>query len=198
MSDLSASDYIAVFAMHVDGLISLAETKWLAEQALSVPGGVIVEIGAWKGRSTRALGLAALGTGGVVFAVDAWCGSASEGPESLVNSVPGHEAFEAFRAANEDLLNLGYIVPLHLRSHQAAVALRRLGMAGKVDMLFVDGDHLYESVKGDLDAWLPLVKAGGLVCGHDFTRDYVQRAIYDAGVPDAVATVDGMWLARKR
>lgn len=37
-----------------------------------------------------------------------------------------------------------------------------------VDMLFVDSDHIYETVKGDLAAGWPKVKRGGLLIGHDY------------------------------
>jgi len=39
---------------------------------------------------------------------------------------------------------------------------------GLVDMVFVDGDHSYEGVKGDVEAWLALVKPGGIIAFHDF------------------------------
>ena len=191
------ADYITLMSTQIEGLINAEEAHWLAEAALGIPHGVIVEVGSWKGRSTRVLGAAALDTGGVVFAVDAWCGSASEEADSLVNRVPGHEAFDYFSRANADLITAGYIVPLHMYSHQAARALARVGMAGQIDMLWVDGDHLYESVKTDLDAWLPLVKPGGLVCGHDYGRDYLQRAVHEHFAPEAVGCDAGsIWYAR--
>ena len=191
------ADYITLMSTQIEGLINAEEAHWLAEAALGIPHGVIVEIGSWKGRSTRVLGAAALDTGGVVFAVDAWCGSASEEADSLVNRVPGHEAFDYFSRANADLITAGYIVPLHTYSHQAARALARVGMAGQIDMLWVDGDHLYESVKADLDAWLPLVKPGGLVCGHDYGRDYLQRAVHEHFAPEVVGCDAGsIWYAR--
>src|SRR2546426_11614701 len=34
---------------------------------------------------------------------------------------------------------------------------------GHFDWLYVDGDHTYEGVRADLQAWVPKVKAGGLV-----------------------------------
>lgn len=37
-----------------------------------------------------------------------------------------------------------------------------------VDLLFVDAGHRYEDVLADLQAWVPRVKAGGIVAGHDF------------------------------
>jgi len=36
-----------------------------------------------------------------------------------------------------------------------------------LDFAFVDGDHTYEGCIEDIRAWLPKVKHGGLLCGHD-------------------------------
>lgn len=36
------------------------------------------------------------------------------------------------------------------------------------DMVFIDGDHTREGVKLDLDTWVPRVKVGGVIAGHDY------------------------------
>ena len=36
------------------------------------------------------------------------------------------------------------------------------------DLIFLDADHSYEAVKADLAAWVPHVKAGGWIGGHDY------------------------------
>lgn len=35
------------------------------------------------------------------------------------------------------------------------------------DFIFIDGDHRYEHVSRDIQLWLPKVKKGGILCGHD-------------------------------
>ncbi len=36
------------------------------------------------------------------------------------------------------------------------------------DLVFLDADHTYEALMNDIKAWLPLVKDGGLLTGHDY------------------------------
>jgi len=42
---------------------------------------------------------------------------------------------------------------------------------------FIDADHSYPSVRGDIDAWLPKVKPGGIIAGHDFLLSGVIEAV---------------------
>lgn len=45
------------------------------------------------------------------------------------------------------------------------------------DMVFVDGDHSYNGAKGDILAWLPSIKPGGIMAVHDFNK----REVYKDG-----------------
>ena len=36
------------------------------------------------------------------------------------------------------------------------------------DLLFLDGGHLYDTVRGDLWAWWPKLRRGGTLAGHDY------------------------------
>mmetsp|Transcript_83113 Transcript_83113/g.258110 ORF Transcript_83113/g.258110 Transcript_83113/m.258110 type:complete len:415 (+) Transcript_83113:256-1500(+) len=40
---------------------------------------------------------------------------------------------------------------------------------GSLDLVFIDGDHRFESVTLDIQAWWPCVRAGGVIAGHDFS-----------------------------
>lgn len=54
-----------------------------------------------------------------------------------------------------------------------------------LDWIYVDADHSYEGVLGDLEAWSSKVKDDGLIFGHDFTNQ--PSAIADGfGVIEAV------------
>ena len=53
---------------------------------------------------------------------------------------------------------------------------------GSLDFVYIDGGHSYDAVKKDMKTWLPKLKKGGYLCGHDFgnpcTPD-VARAVKD-------------------
>lgn len=42
---------------------------------------------------------------------------------------------------------------------------------GALDFVFIDADHSYEGCADDIAAWMPKVKPGGLLCGHDYGND---------------------------
>lgn len=47
-----------------------------------------------------------------------------------------------------------------------------------IDFVFIDADHIYEHVRKDVLAWLPKVKPGGIIAGHDYNPPHeVKRAV---------------------
>lgn len=53
---------------------------------------------------------------------------------------------------------------------------------GSLDFVFIDADHSYEGCKADIEAWLPKVREGGFIAGHDyentdFPKFGVKRAV---------------------
>lgn len=57
------------------------------------------------------------------------------------------------------------------------------------DLIFIDGSHLYQDVLSDIQLSLPLVKEGGILCGHDCDVKYMgctpeQQKDIDAHIHD--------------
>lgn len=48
---------------------------------------------------------------------------------------------------------------------------------GYFDIVFVDADHSTESVRADIINWMPKVKFGGVLLGHDINYGCVRRAV---------------------
>lgn len=65
-----------------------------------------------------------------------------------------------------------------------------------LDFVYIDADHRYEAVKADIIAWLPKVKHGGYICGHDYgEKEGVTKAV-DELFPDAEIDTDYTWFVR--
>jgi hypothetical protein len=125
----------------------------------------IVEIGSFVGRT--ALAMASPGNS-LVHCVDTWAGNPSDPVGSVVKSKnPDVLCFDE-RLFKTFCKNVGpklykTILPcVGLSSTYASV------WPLKADIIFIDADHSYESVKEDILAWKRHVRDGGILCGHDF------------------------------
>jgi hypothetical protein len=147
----------------IEGWMSPDELNWLYETAKGMDS--IVEVGSWKGRSTHAL---LSGCKGTVTAIDTWKGSQGEDGNPHIEATE-HDIFnDCF------MKNVGHfpnLVPIQAESLEAVKKFADKS----VDMVFIDGNHTYESVKADIEAWMP--KARKMICGHDFQWHSVQEAV---------------------
>lgn len=54
-----------------------------------------------------------------------------------------------------------------------------------IDFVYIDGDHSYDFVSKDIEAWWPKIRSGGILSGHDYCWGHKQRNI-PFGVMQAV------------
>lgn len=132
-------------ALEIDGALDDTELRWLALRARECR--VIVEAGCYKGRSTRAL---ADHCQGVVYAVDPW-----------------DEATRLdFESNLADHLAAKRVGMWPTTFADAAPALVGLG----ADLVFIDGDHRYETVLNHISLARRIVRPGATIAGHGYTR----------------------------
>jgi predicted O-methyltransferase YrrM len=157
----------------VEGWFSPDQVARLAERAAAVrPGGRIVEIGSFRGRSTIAIARSAP-PGVEIVAVDPHAGT-DRGPQEIdgfaAAAAEDHDAFLANldRAGARDRVTY-----LRRFSHQALT-----DVAGTVDLLHIDGAHRFGPARQDLRSWGAKVASGGSMLVHDaFSSVGVSAAI---------------------
>ena len=149
-----------------------------ADMVQRYPAGIFVELGSWKGRSTAFLGVEAInaGTGIRIYAVDVWSDDISGGAKKTMveQGLDGHALYTRFMENVAPVASA--IVPMRMTTTQAASNFAD----GSVDFVFIDADHSYEAVKQDIQTWLPKVRHGGVLAGHDYGwAGTVQRAVHE-------------------
>ena len=154
----------------------------LVEQVRDVPG-VIVEFGAWEGRSSVALANAAFPR--IVHSVDPWDGR-------------GHPMSAAIAAERDIGAQWAANMETHTKGNYEG---HRMGwedfvptITEPVALCFIDADHSYQAVFDNIVAMLPHMTPGGVMCGDDMHHGPVQDALLDLFGPDDVYMVATVWV----
>lgn len=164
---------------HIKTWTGDGELAYIMEEATKA--NLIIEIGTWLGRSAKVM-------------LDA-------NPNTLLTCVdPGIVDFIFETAAYflKDQIVSGHCSMIKKYSHEAAVDLSHL--LGKIDMVWIDGNHAFEYVYQDLKTWIPFVRPGGLICGHDYEtnpKNGVARAVEFVIMEPVMEPVPRVWAYRK-
>lgn len=152
---------------------------------------VVAELGSFAGES--ALQFLESGKIAKLICVDQWIGGYDDKLDTASRSDMrvAKQAFDirvkAYRANNV------YVLPMSTVGAATMVARESL------DMVYIDASHRYEDVLEDLRSWIPKVKVGGWIAGHDYARQFpgVIRAVHGIlGMPDWTSA-DSSWVKRK-
>lgn len=114
-----------------------------------------LEIGSFKGRSLNALHeiATAKGKAYTVDVIDTFSGDIHMGKQNT---------FADFTHNTEHL-------PIRsIYARDSAVAWKHIPEGTQYDAIFIDGLHTTEAVISDINLYMPFVKDGGLLCGHDY------------------------------
>jgi len=146
------------------------------KEAAKQPGYLTyVEVGVWKGNSVKFLAEELKRSGKVfdLYAVDLWGDLGKENPLWLERGNQIEEVYDTYRENLRKAGVSGLVKDIIGQSAKAAT----LFQDESVDFCFIDADHRFNSVKADIEAWLPKIKKGGLLCGHDFRSQGVFDAV---------------------
>jgi cephalosporin hydroxylase len=126
------------------------------------PFSIFVEVGAWKGHSAAFMAVEIVNSGKPIsfFVVDTFKGSEEHQQET---SIKDGTLYEEFCKNIEPIKD--NIVVFQKKSTDAA----KFFADSSIDFVYIDGSHAYEDVKDDIKAWLPKIKANGLLAGDDYS-----------------------------
>ena len=149
----------------IDGFFTEDEGRWYRRFASAVRGGLFVEIGSWRGRSTSFIGPVCNANGTRLVCVDHWAGSRDSLAARYAKELASEDVEATFRA---NMKTLGIVVEV-MRTTSLAAAARFAERS--VDRVFLDGSHDPDSVAEDLRAWFPKLAPTGRLGGHDYSRE---------------------------
>jgi hypothetical protein len=152
------------------------------------------------------------------YGVDPWWDAGPNVSRAYIATADGHALQDKDTARRTYLETLKRVEPFGDRANVIRLSSPGAAMAfadASVDAVFIDGDHSYEAVKADIEAWWPSVKPGGWLGGHDifhtdkrFDFSGVDRAVQEfsehIGIPFEFDAEDGagiplgaVWFVRK-
>ena len=85
---------------------------------------------------------------------------------------------------NMTIGEIGQDVQKRAKAHKNAEILNMISLEGvkhfkdgSLDFVFIDADHREKFVRADIRAWMPKVRNGGILMGHDLYIPSVNRAV---------------------
>jgi hypothetical protein len=158
-------------------------------------GSVCVEVGSWHGRSIRywAHAFATRGKHAVkLYCIDPSVEGGKWGQPDGLHDDWGHLLSNLAAAPPEER---ALIHPVRTISVRAAKMFGRREVAAA----FIDGNHEEPFVRDDIQVWLPTIKMGGIISGHDYgAAPGVTEAVNEAFRQDELEIRDSVWSWRVR
>jgi hypothetical protein len=150
-------------------------------------GGVFVELGTWKGKSTTFLVTEMINKGRKInfYAIDLFKNDPNIKDKKEIDAY-GKE----FSILDEYKNNTKHITNYYNTIVSDSSKAASLFEDASVDVIFIDAGHTYDAVKSDIINWLPKIKKGGIIAGHDYRESWkndVIKAVHElVGEPDFV------------
>jgi len=121
---------------------------------------IVCEIGSFEGKSSEMFALLTK----QVYCVDPWVLYPQIDNESMIKS---ESIFDLLLTKYDNIVKI----------KNFSIEASKLFNDKFFDCVYIDGDHDYEPVKQDILHWMPKVKDGGHISGHDYHFEGVRKAL---------------------
>lgn len=185
-------------AEQIDGFMPTGDLEVIYKLAQKhiQPGGIAVEIGSWKGRSSYVLASVCKEKGAKLICIDTWAGSPHRDYDTYREALLDPDAF----FNNNIKANLSDFADVVEFIREDSITAHRHIEDNSLDLCFVDGDHDDPGVSYDIRFYLPKVKPGGMFFGHDYfddDRNDVRKAV-EKVLDDEYSLIGGIWTHQKQ
>lgn len=154
-------------------------------------GSKFVEVGSWKGMSSAYMSVEIANSNKDIdfYCVDTWEGSIEHSRYGIDTS----NLYDVFLDNMQPVRK--YYKGIRAKSLQAVKQFED----NSLDFVFIDASHEYEDVRDDIIAWIPKVKVGGVLAGHDYLNpDFpgVEKAVHEI-LGNKITTKETCWIYEK-
>ena len=143
-------------------------------------GSKFVEVGCWKGNSGKKIEF---------YCVDHWLGGPDHKGWNVLSKL-----YDIWKTNMEPVKD--YFIEMKMSSIEASKKFDDESL----DFVFIDASHEYEDVKSDIKAWMPKVKVGGIIAGHDYEEYFptVQKAVNEVLAGKEFDVYQKCWIHKKK
>ena len=179
--DFLKSAYRLTWSENDEGGVNRTHGLFMLAKDLIKPDFTVAEIGSFSGVSSEVLALHCK----KLVCIDTWEDWSGDG--IIYKALAKFEEMRSFYT---------HIDKHHMRGDQAS----SLYTDQHFDLVYIDASHWYNDVVNDINCWLPKIKSGGYLSGHDYVPNIdVTKAVNDYFKSTHAITIypDSSWVIKK-
>lgn len=139
----------------IPGWFSKFDIAVLSIISTPIKNGTIIELGSLHGRSAFCLSVSSPTS--KIYCLDYWSGWTCK----TIDDIERPNTLETFNSYMSEYKN---VTPVQLATDVPIIPI----WTEPVDMVFIDTSHVNPDDWDCIQFWLPKIKSGGILCGHDY------------------------------